>query len=72
MALKISKLMSIQGNREIRKNEDFDSWYYLEQGLLLALKESGTLNAMQYRMAEETLREQKVDCARRLKRGAKP
>ena len=69
MALKFSRLMKIDGEREIRKNEDFDSWYHLELGLLLALKESGTLNAMQYRIAEDALREQRLERAGRLKRG---
>ena len=66
MALKFSKLVNIRGDREIRKEGDYGSWYHLEQGLLLALRESGTLNAMQYRMAEEALREQRAERARRL------
>ena len=72
MALKFAKLTNIVGDREVRKDANFDSWYYLEQGLLLALKESGTLNAMQYRMAEEALREQRAEHNRRLmKEGSK-
>ena len=66
MALKFSKLLKIEGDREIRKDTDYDCWYHLEQGLLLALRESGTLNAMQYRMTEEALREQRAQRARRL------
>ena len=64
MALKFAKLKNIVGDREVRKDSDYDSWYCLEQGLLLALKESGTLNTMQYRMAEEALREQRAERAR--------
>ena len=72
MALKFSKLMNIRENREIRKDKDYDCWYSLEQGVLLALRESGTLNAMQYRMAEEVLQEQRAEYARRLiKEGSK-
>ena len=72
MALKFSRLMNIRDNREIRKDGDYDCWYTLEQGLLLALMESGTLSAMQYRMAEEALQEQRAERARRLmKEGAK-
>ena len=71
MALKFSKLINIRGNREIRKDGDYDCWYSLEQGLLLALLESGTLSAMQYRLAEEALQEQRAERARRLmKEGA--
>ena len=65
MAMRFSKLINIRGDREIRKDGDYDCWYSLEQGLLLALRESGTLNAMQYRLAEEALREQRAERARR-------
>ena len=66
MALKFAKLKNIVGDQEVRKDTNYDSWYSLEQGLLLALKESGTLNTMQYCMAEEALREQRAERARRL------
>ena len=66
MALKFSKLINIRENREIWKNGDYDCWYSLEYGLLLALLASGTLSAMQYRMAEEALQEQRAERARRL------
>ena len=71
MALKFSKLINIRENREIRKDGNYDCWYSLEYGLLLALLERGTLTAMQFRMAEEALREQRAERARRLmKEGA--
>ena len=71
MALKFSKLINIRENREIRKDGDYDCWYSLEYGLLLALLERGILTAMQFRMAEEALREQRAERARRLmKEGA--
>ena len=66
MALKFSQLMKIEGDSEIQKDADYDCWYFLEQGLLIALKESGTLNTVQYRMAEEALREQRAERARQL------
>ena len=66
MVLRYSKLTSIAEDRKIRKGEDYDSWFYLEQGLLAALLESGTLNPMQYRMAREALQAQRTDRARRL------
>ena len=65
MALKFSKLITTRGDRKIRK-EDYNCWYTLEYGLLLALLESGTLSAMQFRLAEEALREQRAERARRL------
>ena len=71
MALKFSKLINIRENREIRKDGNYDCWYSLEYGLLLALLERGTLTAMQFRMAEEALREQRAERARKLmKEGA--
>ena len=71
MALKLSKLINIRGDREIRRDGDYDCWYSLEYGLLLALRESGTLSAMQFRLAEEALQEQRTERARRLmKEGA--
>ena len=72
MALRYAELMSTDRDRMISRNTDYDAWYTLEQGLLLALQESGTLSAMQYRMAEEALQEQRAERARRLmKEGAK-
>lgn len=35
--------------------------YHLQLGVLLALKERGTLNAMQYRHAEEKLKRQRQE-----------
>ena len=71
MALRYAELMSTDRDRMISRNTDYDAWYTLEQGLLLALLESGTLSAMQYRMAEEALQEQRAERARRLmKEGA--
>ena len=68
MALKFSKLVTIREDGEIRKDRNYDGWYCLEEGLLLALLESGTLTTMQYRMSEEALREQRADRARQLRK----
>ena len=66
MALRYAELMSTDHDWMISRNTDYDAWYTLEQGLLLALLESGTLSAMQYRLAEEALQEQRAERARRL------
>ena len=66
MGLKFARLRQIDGNRAICKDTDYETWYYIEQGLLLALYQSGTLNMMQYRLAEELLKEQRRERARRL------
>ena len=57
MALKFSKLVDIKNDRQIRKEMDFDWWYHMKQGLLLALRDRGTLDAMQYRIAKEQLQQ---------------
>lgn len=69
MAKKYAQLVRIDQDREIRKDTDYEAWYHLEQGLLLALKESGTLNAAQYRLAEQKLKQQRAERARKLMEG---
>lgn len=66
MALRFARLRRIEGDREIRRDTDDAAWRRIEQGLLLALHQSGTLNAVQYRLAEEALKEQRRERSRRL------
>lgn len=49
----------IENDHAITKEGDADFLYCLQQGLLLALKEQGRLNEMQYRQAESTLAQQR-------------
>lgn len=51
-------LQSIENNREIILDSDGEFLFEYQKAVLLALKELGTLNEMQYRYAEATLKEQ--------------
>lgn len=66
MKKKFAELIRIDNDRVITKEEDDEFLYTLQNGLLLALKERGRLNEMQYRHAEEKLRSQRRDRAKRL------
>ena len=58
-ARKVPKLQSIENNEPITKETHYDFLYHLQCALLLALREQGRLNAMQYRHAEEKLKQQR-------------
>lgn len=66
MIKKFAELQRIENDRKISKETDYEFLYQLQYALLLALKESGTLNAAQFQLAEERLREQKRRRARKL------
>ena len=51
-------LQTIENNREIVWNSDSEFLFEYQKAMLLALKELGTLDEMQYRYAEATLKEQ--------------
>ncbi|MCI6813140.1 MAG: hypothetical protein SOX11_03265 [Lachnospiraceae bacterium] len=51
-------LQTIENNREIIWDSDSEFLFEYQKAMLLALKELGTLDEMQYRYAEETLKEQ--------------
>ena len=64
MAKKFAELQRIESDRKITKETDYEFLYQLQYALLLALRERGTLNAAQFRLAEERLLEQKRSRAR--------
>ena len=64
MARKFAKLQRIDNNEVITKDTNYPFLYHLQSALLLALKERGRLNAMQYRYAEEKLKQQRRDRAK--------
>ena len=68
MAREFSQLIDIWENHEIRPDTDYEAYYHLEHGLLLALRESGTLNTVQYHLAEQGLRSQRAERTRRIRR----
>ena len=53
------KLIKVAENRSITRERDSDFFYELQRGVLLSLKDMGKLTQMQYRNAEEALKEQR-------------
>ncbi|MBQ6855507.1 MAG: hypothetical protein IJO13_00210, partial [Lachnospiraceae bacterium] len=53
------KLIKVAENRSITRERDSDFFYELQLGVLLSLKDMGKLTQMQYRNAEEALKEQR-------------
>ena len=52
-------LQTIENNREIVWDSDSEFLFEYQKAMLLALKELGTLDEMQYRYAEATLKDQR-------------
>lgn len=58
-------LQTIENNREIVWDSDSEFLFEYQKAMLLALKELGTLDEMQYRYAEATLKVQRKDFVRK-------
>lgn len=54
----VAVLQIIENNREISRDSDSKFLFEYQKAMLLALKELGTLDEMQYRYAETILKEQ--------------
>ena len=61
MARKFAKLQRIDNNRVITEKTDDAFLYGLQKALLLALREQGRLNALQYLHGEEALKRQRLE-----------
>lgn len=73
MARQYASLEQIEHNRKITREGDHAFLYRLQGGLLLALKERGRLNEMQYRRAQERLDRQHREWVRKLQqKGERP
>lgn len=59
-------LQFIENDQWITKEEQYPFLHHLQRSLLLALRERGRLNAMQYRYAEERLNRQRRERAKKL------
>ena len=59
-----AKLIRIEQNQTITIDTQPDFFYELQRGVLLSLKEEGVLTQMQYRNADETLKEQRREICR--------
>ena len=64
MTKQFAKLQRIDNNETITKETHYEFLYHLQSALLLALREQGRLNIMQYRHAEEKLKEQRWNLAK--------
>lgn len=66
MARKFSELQRIDNDEVITQETHYEFLYHLQSAMLLALHEQGKLNAMQYRHAEEKLKQQRRDWAKNI------
>lgn len=53
-----ARLIGITNNRKITQASTPEFWFQFQRSILLALKDSGTMTEMQYRNAEEKLKDQ--------------
>ena len=66
MERRFAELQRIDNNEAITKENHYEFLYHLESAMLLALREQGRLGAMQYRHAEEKLKQQRRDRAKKI------
>lgn len=66
MSVQFSRLLSIDNNEEITEKTHYEFIYHLQGAVLLALREQGILNPVQYRYAEENLKQQRRDRTRKI------
>ena len=64
MVRRFSELQRITDNEVITKETHYHFIYHLQSAMLLALREQGRLNAVQYHYAEEMLKQQRMDRAK--------
>lgn len=65
MERKFAKLDRIEHNEPITTENHYEFLYQLQRALLLALREQEILNPMQHRYAEEKLKRQRIERAKR-------
>ena len=65
---RFGKLYRIDFNECITSEKHFDYLYHIQLSLLLALKDLGSLDRMQYRQAEEKLKKQRQDRAKAIRK----
>lgn len=65
MAKKFARLDRVEHNEPITGESNYEFLYQLQSGLLLALREQGRLSPMQHHHADEKLRKQRRDRAKR-------
>ena len=60
-----ARLVKIENNQVIAKDQCAPFFYELQHGVLLSLKEEGKLTMMQYRYAENILKKQRMTMLQR-------
>ena len=70
MKRQFANLQHIDNNEAITKETNYEFLYHLQSAMLLALREQGRLDVMQHRHAEEKLKQQRRNRAKKiLKKG---
>lgn len=68
-----TKFVRVKDNRAINRQTDSEFFFECQRGVLLSLKEIGTLTEMQFKHAEEILKEQRRAAIRTLvEQGGEP
>ena len=65
MTRQFAKLQHIDNNEAITKETNYEFLYHLQSAMLLALREQGRLDVMQHRHAEEKLKQQRRNRAKK-------
>ena len=66
MARQFAQLQHIDNNEAITKETHYEFLYHLQSAMLLALREQGRLDVMQHRHAEEKLKQQRRNRAKKI------
>ena len=66
MAKQFAVLQYIDNNEGITPENHYEFLYHLQSAILLALREQGKLNTIQYRHAEEKLKQQRLARAKNI------
>ena len=69
MAKQFAEFQRIDNNEAITKETHYEFLHHLQSTILLALREQGRLNAVQHRHAEEKLKQQRRERARKMQEG---
>ena len=66
MKRQFANLQHIDNNEAISKETNYEFLYHLQSAMLLALREQGRLDVMKHRHAEEKLKQQRRNRAKKI------
>ena len=66
MKRQFANLQHIDNNEAITKETNYEFLYHLQSAMLLTLREQGRLDVMQHRHAEEKLKQQRRNRAKKI------